>query len=98
RDRTVTEFRRVLFRSHPVPLPYPLASDRVTMLLTLTTKDAVWKALPSERRNRVRKGEKNGLTAAWCGAEALDDFYRVFAVNMRRSEERRVGKEGSARK
>jgi FemAB-related protein (PEP-CTERM system-associated) len=68
---------------HPVPLPYPPASDRVTMLLTLTTKDAVWKALPSERRNRVRKGEKNGLTAAWCGAEALDDFYGVFAVNMR---------------
>src|SRR2546423_835778 len=68
---------------HPVPLPYPTATDRVTMLLTLTTKDAVWKALSSERRNRVRKGEKNGLTAAWCGAEALDDFYRVFAINMR---------------
>jgi FemAB-related protein (PEP-CTERM system-associated) len=65
------------------PLPYPTAADRVTMLLTLTTKDAVWKALPSERRNRVRKGEKNGLTASWCGPEALDDFYRVFAVNMR---------------
>ena len=68
---------------HPGPVPYPPASDRVTMLLTLTTKDAVWKALPSERRNRIRKGEKNGLTAAWCGAEALDEFYRVFAVNMR---------------
>jgi serine/alanine adding enzyme len=68
---------------HPVPLPYPTATDRVTMLLTLTTRDAVWKALSSERRNRVRKGEKNGLIAAWCGAEALDDFYRVFAINMR---------------
>jgi serine/alanine adding enzyme len=68
---------------HTLPLPYPTATDRVTMLLTLTTKDAVWKALPSERRNRIRKGEKNGLTATWCGAEALDDFYRVFAVNMR---------------
>jgi serine/alanine adding enzyme len=68
---------------YPLPLPYPTASDRVTMLLELTSRDAVWKALPSERRNRIRKGEKNGLTAAWCGAEALDDFYRVFAVNMR---------------
>jgi serine/alanine adding enzyme len=68
---------------YPLPLPYPTASDRVTMLLELTTRDAVWKALPSERRNRIRKGEKHGLTAAWCGAEALDDFYRVFAVNMR---------------
>jgi serine/alanine adding enzyme len=68
---------------HAVPLSQPTASDRVTMLLSLTTADAVWKALPSERRNRVRKGEKNGLTPTWCGAEALDDFYRVFAVNMR---------------
>jgi serine/alanine adding enzyme len=67
----------------PLPLPYPAANDRATMLLALTTKDAVWKALSSERRNRIRKGEKNGLVAHWCGAEALDDFYRVFAVNMR---------------
>src|SRR6267143_1073967 len=59
---------------HSLPVPYQTATDRVTMLLTLTTKDAVWKALSSERRNRIRKGEKNGLTAAWCGAEALDDL------------------------
>lgn len=68
---------------HPVPLPRPTATDRVTMLLPLTTADAMWKALPSERRNRVRKGEKSGITPSWCGAEALDDFYGVFAVNMR---------------
>ena len=68
---------------YPVRLPYPTATDRATMLLTLTTADAAWKALPSERRNRIRKGEKNGLTAVWCGAEALEEFYRVFAVNMR---------------
>jgi FemAB-related protein (PEP-CTERM system-associated) len=67
----------------PTDLPYPVVDDRVTMLLPLTTEEAVWKALPSERRNRVRKGEKNGLQAAWCGPEALDAFYRVFAVNMR---------------
>jgi FemAB-related protein (PEP-CTERM system-associated) len=68
---------------HPEPLPYPTTSDRVTMLLELTTEEAVWKALSSERRNRVRKGEKLGLTAAWSGAEALDDFYDVYAMNMR---------------
>jgi FemAB-related protein (PEP-CTERM system-associated) len=65
------------------PLPHPVAEDRVTMLLPLPGEEAVWKGLPSERRNRIRKGEKNGLTAAWCGPEALDAFYRVFAVNMR---------------
>lgn len=67
----------------PLDLPYPVSEDRVTMILPLTTEEAVWRALPSERRNRVRKGEKSGLVAAWHGAEALDDFYQVFAVNMR---------------
>ncbi|MGH7279082.1 MAG: FemAB family XrtA/PEP-CTERM system-associated protein [Candidatus Rokuibacteriota bacterium] len=64
-------------------LPHTVAEGRVTMLLPLAPEESVWKALPSERRNRVRKGEKNGLTAAWCGAEGLEDFYPVFAVNMR---------------
>jgi len=68
---------------HPEPVAWPTTDDRATMLLELTTEEAVWKALPSERRNRVRKGEKQGLTAVWCGAEALDEFYEVYAVNMR---------------
>jgi len=68
---------------YPTALGYPVTDDRVTMLLPLTDEERVWKALPSERRNRVRKGEKNGLVASWCGPEGLDDFYRVFAVNMR---------------
>jgi FemAB-related protein (PEP-CTERM system-associated) len=68
---------------HAEPLPYPTTQDRVTMLLELTTEDAAWKALSSERRNRVRKGDRQGLTAGWAGPEALDDFYTVYAVNMR---------------
>lgn len=67
----------------PTGLPQPIADGRVTMLLRLTSEEAVWKALPSERRNRVRKGQKNGLVPAWGGAELIDDFYRVFATNMR---------------
>jgi FemAB-related protein (PEP-CTERM system-associated) len=68
---------------HPIGLAAPVSEDRVTMLLPLSTADTVWKALPSERRNRVRKGEKNGLSALWGGAELLDGFYEVFAANMR---------------
>jgi FemAB-related protein (PEP-CTERM system-associated) len=68
---------------HPVPLPAPTATDRATMLLPLSTAEAMWKALPSERRNRIRKGDKHGLAAHWAGGDALDEFYRVFAVNMR---------------
>lgn len=68
---------------HPIGLDAPVSDDRVTMLLPLSTADSVWKALPSERRNRVRKGEKNGLAPLWGGAELLDGFYEVFAANMR---------------
>ncbi|HEU5321554.1 MAG TPA: GNAT family N-acetyltransferase, partial [Methylomirabilota bacterium] len=68
---------------HALPLPLPASEGRVTMRLALAGEEAVWRALPSERRNRVRKGQKSGLTAAWHGAEALDDFYAVFAANMR---------------
>jgi len=68
---------------YPIGLPATPGGERVTMLLSLSTDDAVWKALPSERRNRVRKGEKQGLRPTWGGAELLDEFYRVFAVNMR---------------
>lgn len=46
-------------------------------------EDSMWKALPSERRNRIRKSQKNGLTASFCEADALEEFYRVFVVNMR---------------
>lgn len=68
---------------HREPLPYPTTDDRVTMLLELTTEEAMWQGLSSERRNRIRKGDRLGLTAAWVGDEGLDDFYRVYAVNMR---------------
>ncbi len=68
---------------HRAGLGRPAGDDRVTMLLDLGTEDAVWRALPSERRNRVRKGDRQGLAATWGGAELLDDFYRVFAANMR---------------
>lgn len=68
---------------HPTGLPQPPADGRVTMLLRLTSEEAVWKALPPERRNRVRKGQKNGLRPVWGGAELIEDFYRVLATNMR---------------
>ncbi len=72
-----------LRQRHPSGLPQAPTGDRVTMLLPIGDEDRVWRALPSERRNRIRKGAKNGLHPQWGGAELLDDFYRVFTVNMR---------------
>ena len=68
---------------HPIGLPPTPGHDRVTMRLALADEETVWRALPAERRNRIRKAERSGLRAVWAGPEALDEFYRVFAVNMR---------------
>ncbi len=58
--------------------------EKVTMCIELgTSEEGLWKRLPSERRNRIRKAQKLGVTASFHGEEALEDFYRVFATNMR---------------
>jgi len=57
---------------------------KVAMVLGLErTRDAAWDALDRKARNQVRKAQKSGLTASAGGAERLDDFYGIFARNMR---------------
>jgi serine/alanine adding enzyme len=62
----------------------PARTHKVTMLLPLESDaERMWTALDRKVRNQVRKGEKSGLDTLSGGAELLDDFYRVFARNMR---------------
>ena len=62
----------------------PSRSHRVTMRARLAgTEDAVWSGLDRKVRNLVRKAEKAGLTVELGGIELLEDFYGVFARNMR---------------
>ena len=59
-------------------------THKVGMKLTLRdTADAQWQALDRKVRNQVRKGEKSHLACAAGGAELVDEFYEVFARNMR---------------
>jgi serine/alanine adding enzyme len=59
-------------------------TNKVTVSLNLDDDpQQLWKRLPSERRNRIRKTEKLGLSVEFAGKEALNCFYRIFAVNMR---------------
>src|SRR5207244_3755418 len=59
-------------------------SDKINMRLPLPARvEELWKALASKVRNRVRCGQKHGLTVSWGGAELLRDFYAVFSRNMR---------------
>jgi FemAB-related protein (PEP-CTERM system-associated) len=57
---------------------------KVTMLLPLpASADILWGSLDRKVRNQVRKAQKSGLTAETAGVERLDDFYGVYAHNMR---------------
>lgn len=61
----------------------PCKRHKVTMLLPLRGSAAMWDALDRKVRNQVRKAQKSELTYASGGAELLDQFYAVFARNMR---------------
>lgn len=62
----------------------PVRAHKVTMRLMLGDDPVrMWDGLDRKVRNQVRKAEKSGLTWRRGGAELLDRFYEVFAVNMR---------------
>jgi FemAB-related protein (PEP-CTERM system-associated) len=62
----------------------PARDHKVTMLLPLeSTTDAMWTALDRKVRNQIRKAEKSRVTTVAGGRELVDDFYAVFARNMR---------------
>jgi FemAB-related protein (PEP-CTERM system-associated) len=59
----------------------PCKQHKVAMLLRL--QPGMWERLDRKVRNQIRKARKCGLTGEQGGAELLNDFYRVFARNMR---------------
>ncbi len=62
----------------------PVRSHKQTMMLALgETSEAMWTALDRKVRNQIRKAEKSGLSVVAGGEELVDDFYGVFARNMR---------------
>ncbi len=58
---------------------------KVSMLLDLPeTSEELWKGFKSKLRSQIRKAEKNGLTHELGNDPRLvDEFYQVFARNMR---------------
>jgi len=71
---------------HLEPLPQLdiVRLEKFSMILDLSAgAEAVWRSFPAKVRNQVRKAEGSGLIASIGGAEFLDEFYAVFAVNMR---------------
>lgn len=62
----------------------PCRRHKLSMKLALApTVDAVWTGLDRKVRNQVRKAQKEQLQAEFGGIELVDEFYAVFARNMR---------------
>lgn len=59
-------------------------SSKVSMRLPLTgDADALWKSFPSKLRSQIGRPLKEGMIAKFGGLDELDNFHRVFSVNMR---------------
>jgi FemAB-related protein (PEP-CTERM system-associated) len=68
----------------PHELGLPVKTNKVTMVLPIhRDPELSWKALDTKMRTKVRKAQSFGMTAEFGGMEFLDDFYAVFADNMR---------------
>jgi serine/alanine adding enzyme len=57
---------------------------KVAMYLALAENETKqWEAVDRKVRNQVRKAQKSNFTTAVGGGELVDEFYSVFARNMR---------------
>jgi len=72
---------------HPdtrTPLHFATRSHKVRMLLSLPgSSEMLMKSFKSKLRSQINKTLKAGFTTRIGGSELLEDFYRVFVVNMR---------------
>lgn len=61
-----------------------LRQHKAALVLRLRPElETHWSGLSSRLRGKVRKAEKSGAVFSTGGAEKLQDFYRVFTLNMR---------------
>ena len=58
-------------------------SHKVSMILSLpASSDALWSGFKAKLKSQIRRPEKEGLRGHMGGPELLEDFYRVFTINM----------------
>lgn len=61
-----------------------IRTHKVRMILELPgSSDELMKSFKSKLKSQIRRPLKEGLTAAIGGVDLLDDFYKVFSINMR---------------
>ena len=80
RDGNVLELRS----SKELPVAHASSTDKVRILLELPgSADELLAGLKSKLRSQVKKPLRDGLTAKLGGAELVEQFYTIFARNMR---------------
>lgn len=66
------------------PVSLPAKTNKVTVVRRVEAdEEKMWRDLPHKVRTDVRKAIKADLAAELGGEAKLDEFYRVFTVNMR---------------
>jgi FemAB-related protein (PEP-CTERM system-associated) len=71
-------------RNSGKPLQVATKSNKVRMLLNLPeSSEKLVKSFKSKLRSQINRSLKEGFTSRIGGLELLEDFYKVFLVNMR---------------
>ncbi len=74
----------VEYRDRCPRLGYGTREEKVSMRLDLPPEvDTLWRQLASKRRAQIRRPRREGVAVRWGGTDLVNDFYRVFAQNMR---------------
>jgi FemAB-related protein (PEP-CTERM system-associated) len=84
-DQPVTGGKNIVAADDGLPpVSYVTKSHKVRMLLDLPeSAEELMSSFKAKLRSQIKKPMKEGLTVKVGGLELLDDFYKVFAVNMR---------------
>jgi serine/alanine adding enzyme len=68
----------------PASVPWAARTDKISMLRALPESAAILdKEIGTKLRAQIKRPRREGAVAVIGGAELLDEFYAVFAVNMR---------------
>jgi len=73
-----------LRQQSPVGSELPFRDRKVSMHLAVSAGEgALWEGFDAKLRSQLRRSTKDGFLARLGGREELDEFYTVFATNMR---------------
>ncbi|RMF57183.1 MAG: FemAB family PEP-CTERM system-associated protein [Calditrichaeota bacterium] len=68
----------------PLDTYFPCKTHKVTFFMELPDNpDVLMKSFKAKLRSQIKRPTKEGMFAKKGGRELLDDFYRVFSINMK---------------